>query len=73
MSHRLESAMLGTLLAFAAAALYTTDASAQAYPSKPIRLIIPFPPGGSNDIVGRMIANQLGGRLGVQEIGRAHV
>jgi tripartite-type tricarboxylate transporter receptor subunit TctC len=37
---------------------------AQSYPSKPIRLIIPFPPGGSNDIVGRMIAAQLGERLG---------
>ncbi len=37
---------------------------AQAYPSKAIRLIIPFPPGGSNDIVGRMVGQQLGERLG---------
>ncbi|MGB5079507.1 MAG: tripartite tricarboxylate transporter substrate binding protein [Burkholderiales bacterium] len=62
------SITLALLLAFAAAALHTTDASAQGYPSKPIRLIIPFPPGGSNDIVGRMIANQLGQRLGVQVV-----
>ena len=34
-----------------------------AYPSKPLKLIIPFPPGGSNDVVGRMIAAQLSIRL----------
>jgi tripartite-type tricarboxylate transporter receptor subunit TctC len=37
---------------------------AQTYPSKAIRLIVPFPPGGSNDIVGRMVGQQLGERLG---------
>jgi len=39
-------------------------AQAQAWPAKPVRLIIPFPPGGSNDVVGRVIAVQLGERLG---------
>jgi tripartite-type tricarboxylate transporter receptor subunit TctC len=39
-------------------------AQAQSYPAKPIRLIIPFPPGGSNDVVGRVIATQLSERLG---------
>src|SRR5450759_542696 len=43
-------------------------AGAQTYPSKPVRLIIPFPPGGSNDIVGRMIAMQLSERLGTQVV-----
>jgi tripartite-type tricarboxylate transporter receptor subunit TctC len=37
---------------------------AQTYPAKPIRLIVPFPPGGSNDIVGRMVGTQLGERIG---------
>jgi tripartite-type tricarboxylate transporter receptor subunit TctC len=37
---------------------------AQTYPAKAIRLIVPFPPGGSNDIVGRMVGQQLGERLG---------
>ena len=36
----------------------TTSAAAQAdYPNRPVRLIIPFPPGGSNDVVGRMIGD----------------
>jgi tripartite-type tricarboxylate transporter receptor subunit TctC len=37
---------------------------AQAYPSKPIKLIIPFPAGGATDIVGRVVAQQLGVELG---------
>src|ERR1700675_4279335 len=49
-----------TLTAFAA------PAAADDYPSRSIRLIIPFPPGGSNDVVGRIIANQLGQKLGRQ-------
>jgi len=63
---RCRSATLG-LLALFAAALYA-NASAQPYPSKPVRLIIPFPPGGSNDVVGRMIAFQLSERLGRQVV-----
>ncbi|MDB5806417.1 MAG: extra-cytoplasmic solute receptor BugT [Betaproteobacteria bacterium] len=52
--------------ALAALALVSSHAAlAQAgYPDHPIRLIIPFPPGGSNDIVGRLIAEQLSKRLG---------
>jgi tripartite-type tricarboxylate transporter receptor subunit TctC len=34
------------------------------YPNRPVRLIIPFPPGGSNDVVGRMVAHQLSIILG---------
>ena len=37
---------------------------AQDYPTKPVRMIIPFPPGGSNDIVGRMVGTHLGERFG---------
>ena len=39
-------------------------AMAQTYPTKPVRLIIPFAPGGSNDVFGRVIASQLTERLG---------
>jgi tripartite-type tricarboxylate transporter receptor subunit TctC len=42
--------------------------AAEKYPAKPIRLIVPFPPGGSNDIVGRLMANELTGRLGEQVV-----
>ena len=50
--------------AFAAAFASFSGLAQQAYPSKPVRLIIPFPPGGSNDVVGRMFAQQLNERLG---------
>jgi tripartite-type tricarboxylate transporter receptor subunit TctC len=43
-------------------------AAAQDYPTRPVRVIIPFPPGGSNDVVGRLIATHLGERLGKQVI-----
>jgi tripartite-type tricarboxylate transporter receptor subunit TctC len=56
------------LKAFAGLLLLATAAAAQDYPTKPPRLIIPFPPGGSNDVVGRMVATQLGERLGKQVI-----
>src|SRR5262245_6072482 len=64
MSHARELLLraFGVLLAL------TTAAAAQDYPTKPVRLIIPFPPGGSNDLVGRMIAAQLGERLGKQVV-----
>jgi len=56
-------AATGFLIALTASATAQSD-----YPNRPIRLIIPFPAGGSNDIVGRAIAQQMGDRLGKQVI-----
>jgi len=42
--------------------------AAEDYPSRPVRLIIPFPPGGSNDVVGRVFATRLSERLGKQVV-----
>ena len=48
----------------AAAAAMLPAARAQGYPAKSIRMIIPFPPGGATDIVGRVLAQKLGDQLG---------
>lgn len=56
-------------LAAAGAAASTLPAFAQdAWPAKPIRLVIPFPPGGATDILGRMVAQELNKALGVSVI-----
>ena len=63
---RSRAAVGSVSLLLALAALAAPAAAADDYPSRAIRLIIPFPPGGSNDVVGRIVANQLGQKLGKQ-------
>jgi tripartite-type tricarboxylate transporter receptor subunit TctC len=53
-------------LALAALAFVPAALHAQAYPSKPIRLIVPFPPGGGVDFIGRIVGQKLTERLGQQ-------
>ena len=50
--------------AAAALALGLAPAWAQAYPSKPVRVIIPFPPGGTLDLIGRMLAQKMSEQTG---------
>jgi tripartite-type tricarboxylate transporter receptor subunit TctC len=74
-------------VALAAVLAGITSAGAQVYPSRPITLIVPFPPGGSTDLIGRIMAERLrailgqpviienvggaGGSIGVGRIARA--
>jgi tripartite-type tricarboxylate transporter receptor subunit TctC len=52
-------------IAIAASALcISVTASAQQYPSKPIRLVLPFPPGAPSDLVGRTIGQKMGEQMG---------
>jgi tripartite-type tricarboxylate transporter receptor subunit TctC len=61
-------AVIRVLLALACAALLPSVALAQAFPAKPIRMIIPFPPGGPTDLMGRLASERLSRSLGVQVI-----
>ena len=55
----LAAGLIGALLA-------PVPAIAQAYPSKPVKVIIPFPPGGTLDAIGRQLAQKLSEQLGQQ-------
>lgn len=55
-------------LAVACFSLASTLAAAGSFPDKPIRMVVPFPPGGTTDLLGRVLANRLSETLGQQVI-----
>jgi len=52
------------VMALLVAAVVAASVQAQDYPSKPIRFIVPFPPGGSSDLISRSIAPRMAERMG---------
>src|SRR3954470_9883631 len=64
----LESTRRGACLLLASIGLTATFAIAQSYPTKAIRLLVPFPPGAGADVVARTLAQKLTETLGVQMI-----
>jgi len=63
-----QTKMKAMAFAVALVSMMPFVAAAQDYPGKPIRLIVPFPPGGGNDVIGRVVAQKLSERWGQQVI-----
>ena len=55
-----------SIVALAAALVISGSAFAQQYPSRPVRIIVPFPPAGVTDIVARLVGQKLSEKLGEQ-------
>ena len=58
----------GCALAAGLALMCNAMAQPQAYPTKPVRLVVPFPPGGAVDVIGRIVTSRLSERLGQQVV-----
>ena len=62
----MKRALSAFAVAFVASNLAVVTATAQSYPTKPIRFIAAFPPGGTSDIVARVVAQKITDTLGKQ-------
>ena len=55
---------LGAIASFTSLASFTTSAQAQAFPNKPVTLMVPYPAGGLSDVIARRVNVPLGKALG---------
>src|SRR5215213_6794723 len=56
--------VFGAIVAVLCGTSYSAVVEAQQYPTKPIRLVLPFPPGAPSDLVGRTIGQKMGEQMG---------
>jgi tripartite-type tricarboxylate transporter receptor subunit TctC len=63
-----RSSICARLIACALLVCAGAGLAQQSYPNRPIRMVIPYPPGGGNDIMGRVVAQRLTENLGVQVV-----
>ncbi len=64
----IASRLMAIVVALLATVVPVVPATAQDYPTKPIKLIIPYPPGGATDVIGRIVALKMSEALGQQLI-----
>jgi tripartite-type tricarboxylate transporter receptor subunit TctC len=67
-TYRALGRAFGCLAMAAGLTFAMSNGALAAYPEKPIRLVVPYPPGGATDIIGRVVAQKLGGALGHQVV-----